>query len=273
MYDINDKIDALNTCLIIFEKDEKDNGMKLYIHMNALCLCSNLMRIVNDVYNDITEYNKPLLGKIENVRKYIENTLRKNITNNFKNSCNNTIFHNNMHNYVKNKYDNTALLIKTELAFFSKYNLVKLIKILNSPTINEHINTLLNSSLNQNYVNRVIIVKNWIESLIKTIHEIITANGSLMIDYNDDRFLKNEETYRDEITILVDGYINKKYYDQKFGNDIPLASNESIGVIMSISFENPNGYSIKNLSKENKEKIIKSLMSQAEDELTRRLNM
>ena len=94
-----------------------------------------------------------------------------------------------------------------------------------------------------------------------------------MIDYNDDRFLKNEETYRDEITILVDGYVNKKYYDQKLGDHIPLASNESIGVSMSISFENPNGYSIKNLSKENKEKIIKSLMSQAEDELTRRLNM
>lgn len=273
MYDINDKIDALNTCLSIFEKDEKANGMKLYIHMNALCLCSNLMRIVNDVYNDITEYNKPLLGKTENVRKYIENTLRKDIINNFKNSSNNTIFHNNMFNYVKDKYDNTAMLIKTELAFFSKYNLVKLIKILTGCTLNNYINTLLNSSINQDYVIRINIVKNSIDSLVKTIHGNISANDFISVNYNDDRFLQNEETYRNEITLLVDGYINKKYYDQNFKNDILLASNESVGVRMSISFENHNGYNIKNLNKENKEKIIKSLMSQVEDELIRRLNI
>lgn len=262
---INNNIDTMNECLNIFEKDDYINSTKLYIHLNALYLCSELMRIINDISIDILNYDNLLTtNKIKNIQEYVETTLRPDITNNLKNSYINDNFYRNMHKYVKDEYDTHALLIKTELAYFSSYNLVKLIKILTDTKLNDYIETLLKTSINRYYFIRVNNVKNYIDSLVKTIHE------NIIVNHNDDRFLEDDETYRDKISMMIDVHNNGKHYIPYAINE-QSTSNESIGI--TISFENFNMRNIKDLNKENKEKIVKSLLLQVEDELTLRLNI
>ena len=141
--DIDTNIDNFTTYLKLFENNKYTNSELVYFHINALCLLSELMNIVNEIYDNIPEKTDLFVKKFNEIDYDIYTSLMPKIESNFKKSYVNTLFYNDIYNYFKDKHDSNAISIKSALDYFAEYNSIKLIKILTNHKLTEDIYNIM----------------------------------------------------------------------------------------------------------------------------------
>lgn len=273
--DIDTNIDNFTTYLKLFENNKYTNSELVYFHINALCLLSELMNVVNEIYDNTAEKTDLFLKKFNDIDYDIHSLMPK-IESNFKKSYTNTLFYNDIYNYFKDKHDSNAISIKSALDYFAEYNSIKLIKILTNYKLTENIISIMQFSIQQKYFDKIDNIKARITELVKRIKLTISH------ETYDNRFSFNEEEYKKEMLILVTNYINRDYFKykfEKFGNsdDSLLIDNSPIlykpfEVNIDITIKNCDNESINNLTKEDKEKLIKSLMVEANEKIMKEID-
>lgn len=273
--DIDTTIDNFTTYLKLFKNNKYINSELVYFHINALCLLSELMNVVNEIYDNIPENTDLFVKKINETMHDIHCIMPK-IENNFKKSYTNALFYNDMCKVIKDKNDSNATSIRSALDYFAEYNSIKLIKILTNCKLIEDIYNIMQFLMPQKYFDRIDNIKVRITELVKRI--------KLTVSYEtyDTRFSLNEEKYKEEMLMLVTDYINTDYFKHKFekfdNNDDSITIdnspilNKPIEVHVDITFKNCDIESIDNLTKENKEKVIKALLSETNDKIMKHIN-
>lgn len=273
---IDTNIDNFTTYLKLFENSKYTNSELVYFHINALCLLSELMNIVNEIYDNTSEKTDLFVKKFNEIDYDIHTSLMPKIESNFKKSYTNTLFYNDIYNYFKDKHDSNAISIKSALDYFAEYNSIKLIKILTNYKLTENIYSIMQFSIQQKYFDRIDNIKVRITELVKRIKLTISHESY------DTRFSFNEETYREEILSLATGYINREYVNsfiKKFGNSVdsliidnPPILYKPFEVNIDITIKNCDNESINNLTKEDREKLIKSLMVEANEKIMKEID-
>ena len=274
--DIDATIDNFTTYLKLFENNKSINSELAYFHINALCLLSELMNIMNEMYDNIPENTDLFVKKINEIMYDIDYLMYK-IENNFKKSYTNTLFYNDMCKVIKDKNDDNAISIKSALDYFAEYNSIKLIKILTNYVLTENISSIMQFLIPQKYFDRIDNIKARITELVKRIKLTVSH------ETYDARFSFNEEKYKEEMLMLVTDYINRDHFEhkfEKFGNnngdsipaDNPTILDKPIEVHVDITIKNCDIESIDNLTKENKEKVIKALLSETNDKIMKQIN-
>lgn len=273
--DIDTTIDNFTTYLKLFENNKYTNSELVYFHINALCLLSELMNIMNEIYDNIPE-NTDLFVKEINETMYDIHALMSKIESNFKKSYTNTLFYNDIYKFIKDKNDSNAIAIRSALDYFVEYNSIKLIKILTNYALTENISSIMQFLIPQKYFDRIDNIKARITELVKRIKLTVSH------ETYDARFSFNEEKYKEEMLMLVTDYINRDYFEHKFekfgNNDDSITVDNStildkpIEVHVDITIKNCDIESIDNLTKENKEKVIKALLSETNDKIMKQIN-
>ena len=275
--DIDTNIDNFTTYLKLFENNKYTNSELVYFHINALCLLSELMNIVNEIYDNTSEKTDLFVKKFNEIDYDIHTSLMPKIENNFKKSYTNTLFYNDIYNYFKDKHDSNAISIKSALDYFAEYNSIKLIKILTNHKLTEDIYNIMQFSIQQKYFDRIDNIKARITELVKRIKLTISHESY------DTRFSFNEETYREEILSLAVNYINREFFNSCVGkfvnsdNDSLIIYNSPIlhkpfEVNIDITIKNCDNESINNLTKEDIEILIKSLMVEANEKIMKEID-
>ena len=266
--DIDTNIDNFITYLKLFENSKYTNSELIYFHINALCLLSELMNIVNEIYDNTSEKTDLFVKKFNEIDYDIHTGLMPKIESNFKKSYVNTLFYNDIYNYFKDKHDSNAISIKSALDYFAEYNSIKLIKILTN---------IMQFSIQQKYFDRIDNIKVRITELVKRIKLTISHESY------DTRFSFNEETYREEILSLAIGYINREFFNSCVGkfvisdDDSLIIDNSPIlhkpfEVNIDITIKNCDNESINNLTKEDREILIKSLMVEVNEKIMKEID-
>lgn len=274
---IDTNIDNFTTYLKLFENNKYTNSELIYFHINALCLLSELMNIVNEIYDNTPEKSDLFVKKFNEIDYDIHTGLMPKIESNFKKSYVNTLFYNDMYNYFKDKHDSNAISIKSALDYFVEYNSIKLIKILTNHKLTEDIYSIMQFSIQQKYFDRIDNIKVRITELVKRIKLTISH------ETYDNRFSFNEEEYKKEMITLATDYINREYVNsfiKKFGNsddDSLIIDNTPIlckpfEVNVNITIKKCDNNSLDNLTKEDREKLIKSLMVEANEKIMKEID-
>ena len=274
--DIDTNIDNFTKYLKLFENSKYTNSELIYFHINALCLLSELMNIVNEIYDNTSEKSDLFVKKFNEIDYDIHTGLMPKIESNFKKSYTNTLFYNDIYNYFKDKHDSNAISIKSALDYFAEYNSIKLIKILTNYKLIENISSIMQFSIQQKYFDRIDNIKARITELVKRIKLTISH------ETYDNRFSFNEEEYKKEMLILATDYINREYVNsfiKKFGNNVdsliidnPPILHKPFEVNVDITIKNCDNESINNLTKEDREILIKSLMVEANEKIMKEID-